>query len=65
MNGVPQQVKVLLVITAVLIGVIFGLAAGIVAVVAGTTAAAAVAVGGGAFLTTVPVVLGLEKAIFS
>jgi hypothetical protein len=63
MNGVAQQVRVLLVIVAVLVGVIFGLVAGILAVLAGTTVAAAVAVSGGAFLTTVPVVLGVQKVL--
>ena len=58
-----RTVKVLLVVQAVLIGIIFGLGAAMLASGAGVALLTATGIGGGTLLTTVPVVLGLQKAI--
>ena len=58
-----KTVKALLVVQAILIGIIFGLVAGIVASASGVVLLTAAGIGGGVFLTTVPVVLGIQKAV--
>jgi hypothetical protein len=55
--------RILLVLTAVLIGVIAALATGILTVVGGAHLAAAVISGGGAFIAVVPLVLFVEREL--
>ena len=58
-----RTVRILLGVQAILISVIVGLGAAILASAAGAVVVAAAATGGGAFLLAVPVVLGIQKAI--
>lgn len=63
MSSTTNTVRALLVVQAILIGIIFALCAGVLAAHAGVTLAASIAVAGGAFLTAVPVALGVQRAI--
>lgn len=59
----PSQVKVLLVIVALLVGVIIGMVAGVLVVADGGSMGAAFGTGGGALAVAVTLVLLIEKSL--
>ena len=63
LNTTLHTVKTLLVLVAILVGVVVAVTAGFLAVVNGSTVAAALATGGGAFAVSVTLALLIENAL--